>query len=308
MEIRTVAIVGSGAVGIYYGCRIEEAGRTVRFLLRSDYETVRKVGLRARSVDGDMTVPSPLIYDDSKDLGTVDLVVVCWKATANAAAQAVISPLLHKGTRILTLQNGLGNVEYLEKTFGPGRVLGGLCFVCINRVAAGEVVHQGGGMITVGEFQQSGVLSQMADVFGNRVKITTVDNLATAQWRKLVWNIPFNGLCIVEGGIDTQDLLQRPCQEEVVRSLMLEVITAAGALGYPIPEAFIEEQIRATRTMGRYRPSSLLDYQAGHPLEVEAIWREPLRRAKSAGVAVPHLEQLTARLRRLDLARSHSSS
>ena len=128
----------------------------------------------------------------------------------------MIAPLLHEGTRILTLQNGLGNVELLEGLFGEERILGGLCFVCINRNAPGKIVHSGGGMVTIGEASATGVLEEMPGLFGEHVEIQLTSNLEEAQWRKLVWNIPFNGLCVAEGGIDTEKLLSLPGKEKEV--------------------------------------------------------------------------------------------
>ncbi|MBK1832629.1 2-dehydropantoate 2-reductase [Roseibacillus ishigakijimensis] len=300
MEIRSVAIVGAGAVGSYYGCRIAQTGREVRFLLRSDYETVCQEGFRISSCEGDFDFPQPQVFRSPQELGPVDLVIVAWKATANGAAREVISPLLHEETRILTLQNGLGNIEFLEDCFGVGRVLGGICFVCINRLAAGVISHTAGGQITLGEREASGVLAQVATLFGPHVKTQVVADLPLAQWKKLVWNIPFNGLCVREGGIDTAELLARPGKEEEVRALMAEVQAAAAALGHHIRDDFADEQISKTRAMGAYKPSSMLDYVNGYPLEVEAIWGEPLRRAQAAGVTVPRLARLYRDLCQLD--------
>ena len=303
MKIRTIGIVGSGAVGIYYGSRILEAGGEVRFLLRGDYEVVQERGFEVRSVDGDLSLPSPQCYRDAAEMGPVDLVIVAWKATANAYAQEVITPLLHDESKILTLQNGLGNVELLEELFGPERVLGGLCFVCINRLSEGVIAHSAGGMVTVGEPAETGALEAVVSLFGPQVKAVSVANLGLAQWRKLVWNIPFNGLCVREGGIDTQELLKREGGVAEVHTLMGEVLAAAKALGYEIPESFIENQIEKTLAMGAYLPSSALDYRAKLPLEVEAIWGEPLRRAQAAGVQVPAMEALYHRLGEIDAER-----
>ena len=139
MEIGSVAIVGAGAIGSYYGCRMAQAGHEVRFLLRSDFDEVSKDGFEIQSEAGDFVVESPQVFRSAEEVGAVDLVVVAWKATANEHAEKVIAPLLHEGTRILTLQNGLGNVELLGRLFGEERILGGLCFVCINRNAPGKL-------------------------------------------------------------------------------------------------------------------------------------------------------------------------
>jgi 2-dehydropantoate 2-reductase len=119
-----------------------------------------------------------------------------------------------------------------------------------------------------------------------------------------VWNVPFNGLSIAAGGIATDRLLANPDLEAEVRALMREVIDAAARLGHSIPESFIEAQVTATRPMGAYRPSSLIDYLEGREVEVESIWGEALRRAKKAGAAVPRLQALYANLLKLTRARA----
>ncbi|MGJ8723819.1 MAG: 2-dehydropantoate 2-reductase [Roseibacillus sp.] len=303
MGIGSIAIVGAGAVGSYYGCRMVQAGYDVRFLLRSDFEEVKRKGFEIQSVAGDFVVESPQIFQSAEEMGPVDLVVLAWKATANENAEAVIAPLLHEESRILTLQNGLGNVELLENLFGRGRVLGGLCFVCINRTAAGTIVHSGGGMVSIGEPSPTGILDEMPDLFGEKVEVRLAADLSEAQWRKLVWNIPFNGLCVAEGGIDTEKLLSLPGKEDEVMMLMKEVQAAASALGHEISDDFLVNQIEITRPMGPYKPSSMLDYVRELPLEVEAIWGEPVRRAEAAGVEVPRMRALYEKIVVLDSAR-----
>ena len=80
---------------------------------------------------------------------------------------------------------------------------------------------------------------------------------------------------------------------------MEEIIRASAAFGHPLPAGLIDEQISLTRSMGAYRPSTLIDFLAGQPLEVEAIWGEPLRQAEAAGLVMPELRALYGRLRPL---------
>jgi len=92
---------------------------------------------------------------------------------------------------------------------------------------------------------------------------------------KLIWNIPFNGLAITEGGVDTEVLLKEKGLENEVRALMKEVALIAKALGHHIPDSFIDHQIERTFPMGPYRPSSMIDFVEGRPVELEAIWKLP---------------------------------
>jgi len=280
---------------------LSAAGEDVSFVVRSGLADLRRKGLSVESPTGTFHLPSPRVYDNSGEIGPVDLVIVAWKATSNESYRKVISPLLHSNTAILTLQNGLGNTEKLAELFGAHRVLGGLCFVCINRLSLTRIRHLGQGLITLGEFE-GGVTARLQDLLGcfeaADIKCGAVQDLMHAQWVKLVWNVPFNGLCLAEGGITTEDLLSCPEGEQQVRNLMREVVAGAAALGRRIAPEILDEQIRSTREMGAYRPSSMIDYLQGRDVEVEAIWEEPLRRAEQAGAELPFWRRLLGRIRR----------
>jgi 2-dehydropantoate 2-reductase len=291
----SIAVVGAGAVGSYYGAHLASRGRDVRFLLRSDLDAVRRHGLHVVRPDGEIRLERVAAAATTQEIGPVDLVLVALKTTANGALRELVAPLLHEDTAIVTLQNGLGSDEQLAAHFGARRVLGGLCFICVNRIAPGEIVCTAPGSVSFAEFGRPAgtrvrALAAMFDDAGIRTIVG--DDLALLRWRKLVWNVPFNGLAVACGGITTDRILADPALEEEVRALMFEVLAAAARLGHYIPDEFVEAQIAATRPMGAYRPSSLIDYLEGAEVEVEAIWGEPLRRAKEAGAQVPRLEAL----------------
>lgn len=292
-------MVGSGAIGLYYGGRLAAAGEDVRFLLRSDFTALSRGGLKVESVHGNFEMPQVRAFQTPEEIGPVDLVIVAWKATANHLLGNVLAPLLHAETQVLTLQNGLGNCEDLAEITGPSRVLGGLCFVCINRLVPGRVQHSAGGRVAIGEWRP-GVTGRAVEI-ANRFKAAglpgaAVDNLERAQWEKLVWNIPFNGLSVAEGGVTTDVLLASAVIEKEIRALMAEVIAAARALGFDLGDELIDFNVERTRPMGPYRTSSMIDFIAGRELEVGAIWQEPLRRAQAAGVAMPHTADLLRRI------------
>jgi 2-dehydropantoate 2-reductase len=230
----------------------------------------------------------------------VDLVIVAWKATANHLLASVLPPLLHEGTQVLTLQNGLGNCEALAGIVGPQRVLGGLCFVCINRISPGLVSHSAGGRMTIGEFLRdgNGRVAELERRFkAAKIQAVAVENLEKSQWEKLVWNIPFNGLSVAEGGVTTDVLLATPERENELCALMAEVIAAARAQGLDLSDELIDFNIERTRPMGPYRTSSMIDFVEGREVEVAPIWEEPLRRARAAGVEMPRMAELLRRIR-----------
>jgi 2-dehydropantoate 2-reductase len=295
------AIVGSGALGGYYGAKLARSGCDVHFLMRSDLETVRRDGLTIRSKDGDFQLSKVNAYGSPDEIGPCDMVLVCLKTTANSVLPALIPPLLGPETTVVTLQNGLGNEELLAAQFGARRVMGGLCFVCLNRTAPGVVEHYGHGSLSIGEFKgppQDRTMRLVTDFQRAGIDAKAVQSLITERWRKLVWNIPFNGLGVAAGA-NVAEVLGDEYLQGAARRLMAEVIEAAGKQGYAIRQEFIEQQIERSWPMGPYRSSSQVDYEAGREVEVESIWGEALRQARASGAVTPSLEMLYALLRRI---------
>jgi 2-dehydropantoate 2-reductase len=300
-----IAVVGAGSIGLYYGGRLALAGHRVAFLARGNADALRRGGLRLVEGEERDILPAVSVHTRADEIGPVDLVLITLKTTANPLLPELLPPLLHGDTRVVTLQNGLGNEERLAPLVSDDRILGGLCFIATNRTAPNEVMCYHRGHITIGELRRPAgeAARAVAGLFaGAGVPCHPVDNLLEARWRKLVWNVPFNGLSIAAGGVATDRLCADPALVREIRALMDEIRAAARALDFDIPEAFAREQFDVTPPMGAYRPSSLVDFLAGRPVEVEAIWGEPLRAAAAAGVATPRLALLYALLRSLSRA------
>jgi len=241
-------------------------------------------------------------------------VLIGLKTTANDQLPRLVPPLAGPATALLTLQNGLGNEEALARLFPSTQILGGRCFVCLNRLAPGLIHHIAHGQIVLGEFQRPPQprTHELAALFANAaVPCSVTDDLARTRWEKLIWNIPFNGLGVAgAAGYDaatsgqwpanrplgpclpTDRLLADSKWKQLLRELMLEVIEAARALGFELPETLADKHIERTAAMGAYRASTLLDFERGLPLELESLFLEPLRQARKANVSVPRLTAL----------------
>ncbi len=296
-----IAIVGAGAIGTFYGVKLAQAGHDVRFLLRSDYEVVRKNGFEVHDCGNVFCVPVNA-HKTPESIGVCDLVFVALKTTANAHYSDLIAPLVGAGTRILTVQNGLGNTEKLCELFGTQNVLGGICYATINRTAPGVVKTNGRTLLWIAEpegLPQERTRELAAMFTSAGLAAEAQDSLAAMLWKKLCWNVPFNGLCIAGGNIDCAQLMASPELIELSWALMRELQAAARAIGVEISDSHLQKQVDVTVKCGAYLPSSLLDFRAGRPVEVESIWGEPLRVARAAGVPVPHLETLYWLLKKL---------
>ena len=305
-SVNRIAVVGAGAIGLYYGGKLAHAGRDVHFLMRGDLAGVRRNGLTVCGEGENFTVAKVNCYNTTQEIGPCDLVLVAVKATSNQEIVDLIPPLLHERTMLMTLQNGLGNEEFLTEHFGAERVLGGLCFICLNRRSRAVVERIDYGHLVIAEYGRppQARTHEIAKQFKeSEVKCSVAEDLALERWRKLVWNIPFNGLSILAGGIDTAAILADEGLRKSTEALMGEVIAAANKRGHALPVAAAAEQIRRTETMSAYKPSTLLDFESGKPLEIEAIWGEPLRRATAVGAQSPRLEVVYALLKSIDRLR-----
>ncbi|MBA4180380.1 MAG: 2-dehydropantoate 2-reductase [Anaerolinea sp.] len=305
----SIAVIGAGAVGGYYGALLARAGHDVRFLLRSDLETVRARGLDVRSVQGDFRLPVVAAFATPDEIGPVDWVICTLKATALADARELIRPCLGPRTRILALMNGLGIEDQFAAWFGGDRVFGGMAFVCINRGGPGVIHHLEYGRVSIAHYRDDeaelDALRELLESGG--IEAGVAPNLLYARWEKLCWNIPFNGLSVAAGGVGTQTILRDKALRSVAEQAMQEVtavgnadLAAAGSTARLDGDEVVRRMFALTDTMGDYRTSMLIDFVLGRTLEVEAILGEPWRRAEALGVTAPTIGTLYALVRAAD--------
>ncbi|MDF7806779.1 putative 2-dehydropantoate 2-reductase [Pontiellaceae bacterium B12219] len=297
------SIVGTGAVGGYYGGLLQQAGFDVHFLLNRDAEHVRTNGLRIDSGGKTLLLPTVQAYSDAREMPRCDVVLVTLKTTSNAVLKEMLPHLVKEDGVVLTLQNGLGIEKEIADIVGPERVLGGLCFLCSNKIGPGHIHHLDYGLITLGEYRADGsaggitprlnrIAAQMETA---GIPIRTVEDLAWARWKKLVWNIPFNGLSVVRNEL-TDQLIKNPETRSLCATLMQETAAAANACCRPIEPEFLDKMMSDTEKMQPYAPSMKLDFDRGNPMEIEAIYGNPLRAAEAAGIDMPETRKLYEQL------------
>lgn len=295
------AILGTGALGGYYGARLHHAGFETHFLLHSDFDTVSQHGLRVESIYGDFSIPQPNAWKNLDAMPACDVVCVSMKSTANAILRDKIASKVRPGGCIVVLQNGIGLEEEISQ-WAPGiPVLGGLCFLCSNKVGPGHIKHLDYGAIRLGMLSQFanshshwlGILQQCIEKSG--VECTIAQSLEAARWQKLVWNIPFNGLCVVLQ-CTTKELMDSEAGIRLVTLLMEEVASAAEACGTPVPANFVQKMLDDTRRMTPYLPSMRLDYDRRSPMEIDAIYSRAIARADHYGFLMKHAQTLREQL------------
>ncbi|MBF2008183.1 MAG: putative 2-dehydropantoate 2-reductase [Chlorogloeopsis fritschii C42_A2020_084] len=304
---RRYAILGTGALGGFYGARLQKAGLDVHFLLKSDYEHVTQHGLVVESKDGDFTLSQVNAYHDVEKMPRCDVVVVALKTTQNHLLPQMLPHVLKDNGVVLVLQNGLGIEEEVADIVGNDRVIGGLCFLCSNKLGPGHIHHLDYGKVTLGEYapdyQAVGNTDRIQQI-GNdferaRIPIDLAEDLLLARWQKLVWNIPYNGLSVILNAT-TRELMADAYTRKLVEQLMYEVVAGAKTSGRTISDRFIAKMLDYTDKMKPYRTSMKIDYDERRPLEVEAIFGNPLRKALVAGVNLLQISCLYHQLKFLD--------
>lgn len=302
---RRYAVIGTGAIGGFYGACLQKIGLEVHFLLRQDYEYVQQHGLAISSINGDFTLPQVNAYNDIKDMPPCDVVLITLKTTQNHWLPDLLPPLVKDGGIVLTLQNGLGIEAEIAAIVGEAvDVLGGLCFICSNKIGPGQIHHLDYGQIQLGAYgkenQAVGITTAMgqigADFEQAGIPIQLSENLQLSRWKKLVWNIPFNGLSVVLDA--TTDAIINDVQgQQMAEQLMREVLAAAAGYGLEIQESFVQKMLEHTVKMKPYRTSMKIDYDSHRPLEIEAIFGNPMRAAQQVSVPVPQITMLYQQLK-----------
>lgn len=289
------AVIGAGALGGLYGGMLANSGAEVHFLFRSDAEHVREHGLRVESILGDFHLQQVNAYSSVEQMPQCDVTILALKTTQNHLLSKLLPHVTGRTGRVLVLQNGLCPEADAAAIVGVERVLGGVCFLCSNKVGPGHIRHLDYGRIVLGhhrpaEAEPAGITDELQELVAD-LRAAGIDALPTedqwlARWKKLMWNIPFNGLSVV---LDAKSdrLINQPDSAQLAESLMTEIHKAAAACGRHVPEAAIREMLEHTRKMVPYDSSMRLDYLAGRPLEVEAIFGAPVRAAEAAGYT-PH--------------------
>lgn len=315
MTARRYAIIGTGAIGGYYGACLQRGGAEVHFLLRKDFEEVSAQGITVKSVQGDFALPKVYAHASTATMPPVDVVVIALKTTQNHLLPDLLQPILGPDTVILTLQNGFALEDDWQPWAGSRPIFGGLCFVCCNKIGPGTIHHLDYGHVLLGEYradhQPAGVSSQLQaiaqDFADGGVAVDVTPDLRLARWRKLVWNIPFNGLSVVMNAT-TNEMIGDPNIRQLAEQLMTEVVTAARQDGERLspgqnrclPENLISQMLEHTAQMSPYRTSMKIDFDEGRPLEVEAIFGNPLKAAHQAGVEAPRIEMLYQQLKAIN--------
>lgn len=292
-------IIGTGAIGGYYGAKLAQAGKDVHFLLHSDYEYVKEHGLQIDSCDGSFHLSKVNAYSRAEDMPVCDVVLVCLKSVNNHMFPSLLPSVVGKKTLVVLIQNGIGLEADMQEMFPDTWIAAGLAFICSAKTHPGTINHQCYGYINIGNFscpRQELIDCVISDFREAGVEANEVE-YNEARWKKAVWNMPFNGMTVALN-TQTDVLLAHPSTLQLIRDQMMEVVLAARACGVKnIGESFVDKMIYNTIHMTPYSPSMKLDYDFHRPMEIDYIYTRPIEEARKAGYKMEKLDMLEKQLR-----------
>jgi 2-dehydropantoate 2-reductase len=305
----TIGIIGTGAIGGFYGVMLACAGFDVHFLLRSEFSAVAEHGLQVDSAPHGALKLNPVqAYSKAEDMPPCDWLLVGAKTTSNADLAPAILQAAAPDAKVLLLQNGLDVEDSLRELLPDSlHVLGGLCYICVHREAPGVITHQALGAVHVGYHSgpadgptRTAIVEEGVGLFRSAgLDSQAMANLHQARWQKLVWNIPYNGLSVLLGA-STTPLMADADSRELIKALMAEVVQGAIACGHDVPPGYAEHLFMVTEKMPDYWPSMYHDFLHKRPLELAAIYARPLAAARAAGCEMPRIEALYRSLSFID--------
>ena len=296
-----ILVLGAGAVGGYFGGRLLEAGRDVTFLVRPRRaEQLRATGLSIRSRYGDLTLPAPPAVTAESLRETYDLVLLSCKAYDLDEAVRALAPAVGPGTVILPLLNGMAHLEALDRSFGPGRVIGGLCLISSTLDGDGRIIHLNElHTLVFGErdgADTARTAAIAAALEGVRTDARASRTVVQEMWEKWTFIASMAGItCLLRAPVG--DIVAAEAEDLATR-LLEECAAIASAHGYPPGEAMLARSRAMLTAPGSLLAASMLrDLERGGPTEANHIVGDLLRRGESRAVPAPLLRVADAHLR-----------
>ena len=297
-----IMVVGVGALGSYFGGALAEAGHDVTLLVRNRAHraAIRESGLILRRDGGEARIPVHVVDSEAADqAGTADIVLVFTKTGATRAALEDARPVIAASTRLVSVQNGLGNADLLAEFVPMNRVIYGTTMAPGDIVAPG-VVSTHGPHVT--QFcaaepdpQTAGMADDLARMLGDAGLETRVNpDVDRVIWAKVSFNCAMNSLCALLGRTPGP-LLDDPEIKALVMATIMEGCDVAAAAGVDVDREALRNTIEMVHREHRdHKPSMLVDVENGRRTEIDSLNGAVVTTGQRLGVATPRNQTLLA--------------
>ena len=298
-----IAVMGTGAVGAYFGAKLANAGHQLAFIARGKHlDAMRLDGLRVSGPNGNLHIKNALFSADPVESGVVDLILFCVKSYDTETTAKALRPMIGDRTAILSLQNGVDNAEKIARVWGQRRTLAGVVYIAGQISAPGMMLHSAGGKIIFG--QLDGGANETAKLVARVLGAADIPSelsrdIQKVQWTKLLWNAPFCAIsCLTRTNM--KQIVESAELIKLAIDCMAEVQAAALTRGIELPAELLDQTVAFSRGLGQFKPSMLQDLEAQKPLEYEALNGIVVKILYQAGKRAPINQTFHAMLQCLD--------
>ena len=288
-----IAIVGAGAMGCLYGARLSTLPQNEIYLLdvwQDHLDAINQFGVQMEEDGSFQTYDKLKACRHAYEIGPVDLAVMFVKSTMTRQAMADNKALLKDSTVVLTLQNGLGNVEAICEVVPANHVLAGTTAHGATMLGPGRMKHAGKGKTVIGELsgEITDRVKEIAEMFNQAcLETETSDNAIGLVWGKLLSNVGLNALTAITGLLNGQ-ILDYPETEELMTLAVLEARAVADAKGVRLSYDDAVEHTRALcKATAPNRSSMLQDVSNCRKTEIDMINGAIVREGKALGIPTP---------------------
>jgi 2-dehydropantoate 2-reductase len=285
-------VFGAGGVGGFFGGKLAHAGEDVWFIARGKHlEAMKANGLHVRATGGELTIPPGKMTDNVADVGTVDVVLFCVKSYDTETAARQLSPILHKDSVVLSLQNGIDNEEKISHLIERGQVYSGAAYISARVTAPGRISETGGFQrIVFGPMD--GPINERAreihrSLVSAGVKCDLREKMLVDLWNKFIF-IASMGSFTAMSRLTQGEIIAQPETLSLVFDAMREIEALARKRGVdvqPLDEAKMLEGLK--RFDSETRSSMYYDLVGERPLEVEALNGTVVRLGRELGIPTP---------------------
>jgi 2-dehydropantoate 2-reductase len=274
-----IAVIGPGALGIVYASRFARAGASVT-LVDHKPDRIKRLNGKSFQVENSAGTNEIWIPVDGAVPAAAELIVVCVKA------HATDSLTLPQNVPVLSIQNGLNNVETIASYVGSGKVLAGVTTEAATQLDEGHVRHVADGVTTIGAWTEcdTSPAERVLTNAGFRCEVT--DAPGQMIWEKTAINAGINPLTAVLNVPNGRLLAVRETRE-LLRDLVVEATKVAAIEGYRFSRSLVEAAEETCEQTAENISSMLQDVRAGRQTEIDAISGEVLRRAQTTALSVP---------------------
>jgi len=287
-----IVVLGTGAVGGYYGGRLAKAGNDVTFIARGKtLEALQSNGLEIKSYTGNFIIKNPKVTSDLAAVRNADLILFCVKSYSTSEIAKAIKPVIQDTAIIISMQNGIDNENILAATLGKEKILGSVVYITSCCPEPGLIKHTSSGKMILGELngELTERLSKLEKLFlSSGIPISSSTNIKKELWKKLMLNMPFNGFTALTKK-PLKAYFEIPDSLDCFYKSLKEVQLIAKHEGYNISDEEVDEVFsicKSEQTMN-FKSSTLQDLEAGKPLEIDSLQGTVIKIAHKHNLDIP---------------------